>query len=416
MKTRYWNSTACVAITLILPAAADTIYSGLLDTTIPTTFTGTTVLVGDGTLNPFFGGVGVANNNLLQPGRVGTGNLDAIVNFGAGATIDSGLTLDAALGYGGSFTHLGTGTSQFQIGQTGYLGFKLDGADYGWMRVIFTNNTGGAVIKDWAYDNGGGSIATGNVLQSGSTITLDSTHGSFALGSALTGPNSVVKDGAGTTTLKLAGSYSGGTTVFNGTLLVNNSTGSGTGSGAVTVASGATLGGTGSIAGPVTINGGILSPGASIESLSSGTLTFTGGTFKYEMDSSAGLSVAADFQKVFGDLSLSGTVTLDLTDLAVSPTAFAPNTTLSLINYAGTWNGGYFTCGGTALTNHTVFTAGLNTWQINYTAISGGLNFASEYTSGHFVTLTAVPEPGSWLAIGCLVGSGAFLRRRHKSR
>jgi len=59
-----------------------------------------------------------------------------------------------------------------------------------------------------------------------------------------------------------------------------------------------------------------------------------------------------------------------------------------------------------------VFTAGPHTWRINYEAISGGLNFATEYTGGHFVTLTAVPEPGSWLALGCLLGSGTFLRRR----
>jgi hypothetical protein len=132
----------------------------------------------------------------------------------------------------------------------------------------------------------------------------------------------------------------------------------------------------------------------------------------YEMNSSAGPSVAADLQKVFGDLSLSGTVTLDLTDLAVSPTAFAPDTTLSLINSTGTWNGGFFTYAGNELANHEVFTAGLNTWQINYDASGGGLNYASEYTPGQFVTLTAIPEPGSWLVLGCLFGPCAFLRSR----
>jgi hypothetical protein len=132
----------------------------------------------------------------------------------------------------------------------------------------------------------------------------------------------------------------------------------------------------------------------------------------YEMNSSAGPSVAADLQKVFGDLSLSGTVTLDLTDLAVSPTAFAPDTTLSLINSTGTWNGGFFTYAGNELANHEVFTAGLNTWQINYDASGGGLNYASEYTPGQFVTLTAIPEPGSRLVLGCLFGPCAFLRSR----
>ena len=330
MKTKFPYLTGLVTLSLSLPASADTIYSGLLNTTIPTDFTGTTVIIAGGTLNPFFGGVGVANNNLLQPGRVGTGNLDAIKNFGVNAIIDGGLVLDASNGFGGSFTHLGAGPVQFQAGTDGYIGFKLNGGDYGWMHVVFTNNTGGALIKDWAYDNGGAAIATGNVLQSGSTVTLNSALGSFTLGSQVTGSNSVVKTGGNSATLTGTNSYSGGTTVSNGTLLVNGAI---TGSGTVSVASGATLGGTGSIAGAVTVNaGGTLAPGASIESLSSGDLTFTGGTFKYEMNSSAGSSVAADLQKALGNLALTGTVTLDLTDIAVSPVAFAPNTTLSLIN------------------------------------------------------------------------------------
>jgi hypothetical protein len=63
-------------------------------------------------------------------------------------------------------------------------------------------------------------------------------------------------------------------------LLVNNTTGSGTGSGSVTV-NGGTLGGTGSIAGPVTVNtGGTFSPGTSIGIITiSNTLTLAGTTF-----------------------------------------------------------------------------------------------------------------------------------------
>ena len=238
-------------LTLSLPAAADIIYSGLLDTAIPTNFTGITVTVGDGTLNPFFGGVGVANNNFLQPGRIGTGNLDAIVNFGAGATINSGMTLDAALGYGGSSTHVGNGALQFAPGSEGYIGFKLDGANYGWMRVVFTNNTGGAVVKDWAYDNSGTALVTGNVLQSAvsggaQTVTLTSASGSFTLGTAITDAfgnaggvvNSVVKVGAGTTVLSAANNYTGTTTVSTGTLVSNNLTGW---KSSVAIASGATF-------------------------------------------------------------------------------------------------------------------------------------------------------------------------------
>ena len=414
-KTRYL--TGFVTLTLGLPVAADTIYSNFQNIAIPTDFTGVTVNIAGGTINPFFGGVGVANNDLLQPLRDGAGNLDTLLDLSVGATINAG-SLYLSTGFGGSMDHLG---STFTAGQEGYVGFKLNGADYGWMRVVFTGNTSGAVIKDWAYDNTGAAIVVGRVQQSAAlsgaqTVTLSPGTGeAFTLGSQITDTggniNSVIKTGGGTTTLTGTNSYGGSTTINGGKLLVNGSV---TGGGAVTVSSGGTLGGSGSINGPVIVNG-VLAPGASIESLATGALTFNGGSsFAYEMNSGAVGALAGDLQQVFGNLALSGTVNLGLTDIAGTPGAFAAGTTLSLINYAGTWNGGFFTYETNELTNGEVFSAGPNQWRINYDATRGGLNFASEYTSGHFVTLTAVPEPGPWLALGCLLGSGALLRRRNR--
>ena len=424
MKSLARNLSALTLLFTSGHGAADVIYSGFQNIPIPTTYAGTYIDVDGMTFssspittpgwdfNPFMGGVYLSNNSAFQPARDGTGGLDTVLDIAGGTTISASAPgLNFATGSGGSMTHLGP---QFTAGTPGYLGFKL-GTNYGWMRVVFTNNANGAKVLDWAYDTSGsgGAIATGNILSDGSTVTLDSTHGSYTLSalSPIGGSNNVAKNGAGTVILAGANGYSGTTAVNVGTLLVNGSL---TGSGTVTVAGGATLGGTGSIAGPVIVNG-ILAPGASIESLSTGALTLSSGsTFEYEMDSSAGSSVAADFQKVFGALTLSGTVTLGLTDLAASPVAFAVGTKLSLINYTGALNGGFFTYAGNPLANHAVFTAGLNTWQINYDALSGGQNFTSEYTSGHFITLTAVPEPGSWLALGCLMSSGIILRRRNR--
>jgi autotransporter-associated beta strand protein len=78
---------------------------------------------------------------------------------------------------------------------------------------------------------------------------------------------SVTKAGPGTVILTAANVYGGGTTVDAGTLLVNNTTGSGTGPGDVTVNS-AVLGGTGRIGGNVFLNdGAAIRPGASAGAL-----------------------------------------------------------------------------------------------------------------------------------------------------
>jgi autotransporter-associated beta strand protein len=69
--------------------------------------------------------------------------------------------------------------------------------------------------------------------------------------SAILGGTSIAlaKTTGGTITLSGANTDTGATSITAGTLLVNNTTGSGTGTNTVTVASGATLGGTGTISG-----------------------------------------------------------------------------------------------------------------------------------------------------------------------
>src|SRR6266446_5955334 len=68
------------------------------------------------------------------------------------------------------------------------------------------------------------------------------------------GGGSLTKAGTGQLTLSKTSTYTGGTTVSQGTLLVTNKRGSATGAGAVQVNAG-TLGGTGLIAGAVTVSG-----------------------------------------------------------------------------------------------------------------------------------------------------------------
>jgi autotransporter-associated beta strand protein len=108
------------------------------------------------------------------------------------------------------------------------------------------------------------------------------------------GAGSLTKVGAGTLTLSNANTYDGGTTIRRGKLLVNNTSGSGTGTGGVQVNSGR-LGGSGTIAGAVTVGDGsgrsaFLSPGASAADL--GTLAIqsalmfnSAATYRFQVNS-----------------------------------------------------------------------------------------------------------------------------------
>ncbi len=117
----------------------------------------------------------------------------------------------------------------------------------------------------------------------------------------------LIKTGIGTMVLSGANLYQNGTTVSAGTLLVNNTSGSGTGSGGVNVQSGGTLGGNGTISGTVTVQpGGILSPGASIGKLTVGGLTL-GGTTKMELNKSNS-PLTNDLVASTGTLNYGGTL------------------------------------------------------------------------------------------------------------
>ena len=262
-------------------------------------------------------------------------------------------------------------------------------------------------------------IQNGIALGTNTSRVIDVSNGSAMVDAALSGTlsgNEVVltKTGTGTLELTAANTYSGGTVISAGTLLINNASGSGAGSGNVTVNNGGALGGTGAVSGEVIVNaGGSLLPGASIETLETGAVTLNNGSaLGYEVDSSVAASVGADLLKVSGNLALDGTVTLSLTDIAGAASAFALGTTFSLVNYTGTWNGGLLTFDGNAIANGGIFTAGLNTWQLEYDATSGGSNFSGEYFGGSFVNIVAVPEPSTLLSLLGGLGILACMRRR----
>ncbi len=112
-------------------------------------------------LNPFFGGVYIATDDLLLPVITGA---DQIVNLAAGTMIDGSSTFASA--ESGSTTHLGGGPLQFQLATPGYMGFAFQqnvGGPlyYGWLQLTINNGSPG-IIHDWAYESiAGVGIVTG---------------------------------------------------------------------------------------------------------------------------------------------------------------------------------------------------------------------------------------------------------------
>jgi len=384
--------------------------AGVVDLTqaANTILTGTSILRSGGGSTIISGGTirGGVNTELLIRTDSASDSLtinSAIVANGANAFTKSGqgtLTLGAANIYTGQ-TYLNGGVTS--ISSNANLGLQTTGA------ALNINNATLRVTADVGLYNG-----TPGTNNRAVNITNDATFdvtssNTLRVAGIVSGDGNLTKTSTGTMILSGNNTYTGRTLVSAGTLLINGD--QSTARNKVTVGGSGVLGGTGKTGGKLVING-VLAPGASVETFSSADLVFNNGsTFAYEVDSSALVSAGADLQIANGELSLNGTVNLSLTNLNVGNFAF--DTTFSLINYNGLWNGGLFTYAGNELANGEIFAFNGQNWRIDYNAVAGGDNFTSEYLpSSNFVNLTVIPEPSTMLlsALGLTVVMS--LRRR----
>jgi len=179
----------------------------------------------------------------------------------------------------------------------------------------------------------------------------DNLVGDATFSGAISGAGQFRRDAAsptaaGRTILTGANSYSGGTFVIAGTLVVNNTNGSGTGSGGVVVSNTAALSGNGFIAGPVVCAGLISdSPGAGVLSLGGGLDLSAGGTNLWELSALSDTGAGTNFDQLIltgGNLALGGSSRLQLgfTDSALAPTNTNPfwrmSHTWKIISITGT--------------------------------------------------------------------------------
>jgi autotransporter-associated beta strand protein len=236
---------------------------------------------------------------------------------------------------------------------------------------------------------------TGNITRTGGTTATTLTK---------SGAGTVVFSGSSNT-------YTDATVVSSGTLLLNNTSGSATGTGNLTVNAGARLGGTGIIASTgsngVTLNNtAILAPGdgttgtlrLNAASTSGAMLTMLSGA-KFSME--LGASLASDKVNFWTYAGASDFVrnsnVIDITFLSGSTTG-----NYTLFNFYSN-NGTTLTAAG--------FSSGLS---LNFT--NGGSGTLDYSTLGQInLVVSAVPEPSTWALLAVSLTTVMVLRRRRRS-
>lgn len=169
------TSATLACLTLCANSQTTIVYSGIKNLVIPTNFDGIYLDIDTGNtggpdltgldINPFFGGLGIANAPNFQPVRTGTNSMDSYVNLAPNTVVNNTLTFSTGDG-GSDRTHMGASASQFQASVAGYIGFQFTpnaggAVRYGWMRLTLTPNTTGAIIHDWAFESTGEQIYVG---------------------------------------------------------------------------------------------------------------------------------------------------------------------------------------------------------------------------------------------------------------
>lgn len=210
-------------------------------------------------------------------------------------------------------------------------------------------------------------VADGGTLNVGGVL-----HNGHQFGQNSGSPATVSKSGVGTMILAGNSTYTGATAVQNGTLLVN---GVYSGGGLITVASGATLGGNGTVGDVVITDGGIFSPGASAGHLTVNNLTLNpSSVLNIELGAPTLVQdPGSDFVTVGQMLTLGGT--LNIQAISGFGTPVSGDSWLIMTAANGIADNGIVLG--------------------SQPALSGGMTFSLDYSSGSEVFLTVVPEAGT---------------------
>ncbi len=370
-------------------------------------------IANDQNLGDAAGGVAISNGAALSF-ATGTNNYNRATVLGAGGGAMN-LVSNTIVNWQGAISGVGgltkggsasTGAVLYLTGSNTYQGgTRILG---GVLRVDNDQNLGDAT-GNIVFDNGANTARLENqqdmtsardIILNGTTATLSASGTStMELNGVISGGGGINKTFSGTLMLGGNNTYSGGTTITTGSLLVTNTEGSATGTGAVTVAAARILGGNGFIApdagNNVTVSG-ILSPGVNNE----GVLTF-GMSGASKLDFAAGSSI---------EMTLGTSSDLIAFLAAGDWLSGSGNTLLSLTLGAG------FSYDNSYVIFQDVTTIGFSFAGVTgYDAGSYTHNF-SQVGDDYVLSFTAVPEPSAVLLLGCAGLAGLVSWRVRKNR
>jgi autotransporter-associated beta strand protein len=307
-------------------------FSGSNNQTLSGVISGTGNLIHNGAGTLFLTATNTFSGNLaVEQGTLSIATINNASANGALGNSSNAVTLGSAgntgtLSYTGStassskaFTMGTDGTGSFEItdGATALTvsgivngSGNLEKSGSGRLILIGANSySGNTTISAGTLQIGAGTdagaLGTGPAITNNGALLFNVGSGNRTIAADMSGTGSLTKNGTGALTLSGSNSYNGTTTVNAGSLLVTGSTASS----AITINSGATLGGSGTVGALVINSGATLSPGNSPGTITLGNTSWEGGgNYNWQIYDASGVAGTGwDLVNSAGTLTINST-------------------------------------------------------------------------------------------------------------